>query len=253
MSLVHHLLDVEAPSESVFEAISTSEGLASWWTTAVEGGPADLGSVFAFTFREPFAPRLKVTAIDPPRLLVWEGIGGHGPWGPTTIRFELAPAARGTTVRFWHEMERDHDADVLAGVNFNWAYYLNSLRLVNETGHGTPYRHGDPTARVGATSGGGLRVGYVISTIEGIVDEATVRRYAELAGPAIARFGGRFVVSNAEALTVEGHTSSRHLSMVQFPSIEAARAWYESPENAEARAISPKAFKGRTLTFVEGE
>lgn len=95
-------------------------------------------------------------------------------------------------------------------------------------------------------------VAYVISAIEGIADEATARRYAELAGPAIERFGGRFIVSNAELVIIEGEPPSARLSMVEFPTIEDAKSWYDSPENAEARAITPAAFKGRTLTFVEG-
>lgn len=95
-------------------------------------------------------------------------------------------------------------------------------------------------------------VAYVISTIEGVIDEAAVKRYAELAGPAIDQFGGRFVVSNAVPLLVEGELLCRHLSMVEFPSIDDARAWYESPENAEARAITSEAFSRRVLMFVQG-
>jgi uncharacterized protein (DUF1330 family) len=40
--------------------------------------------------------------------------------------------------------------------------------------------------------------------------------------------------------------------MVEFPSIEEAKAWYDSPENAQARALTPAAFRGRVLMFVEG-
>jgi uncharacterized protein (DUF1330 family) len=93
---------------------------------------------------------------------------------------------------------------------------------------------------------------YVISAIEGFVDEATARRYAELAGPAIEHFGGRFVVSNAEPVVVEGESPSGHLSIVEFPSIEHAKEWYDSLEYAEARALTPATFKGRVLMFVEG-
>ena len=93
---------------------------------------------------------------------------------------------------------------------------------------------------------------YVISAVEGFVDEATVRRYAKLAGPAIEHFGGRFIVSNAEPVLVEGESPTGHLSIVEFPSIEHAKAWYDSPENAEARAITPAAFRGRVLMFAEG-
>jgi uncharacterized protein (DUF1330 family) len=84
------------------------------------------------------------------------------------------------------------------------------------------------------------------------MDEATVKRYGELTGLTIAHFGGQFVVSNVEPVVVEGESSSRHLSMVEFPSIEDAKAWYDSPEYAEARSLTPAAFRGRLLMFVEG-
>lgn len=95
-------------------------------------------------------------------------------------------------------------------------------------------------------------VAYVISAVEGFVDEATVRRYAELTGPAIQQYSGRFIVSNAEPVFVEGELLSGHLSMVAFPSMEHAQSWYDSPDYAEARALTPAAFRGRLLMFVEG-
>jgi uncharacterized protein (DUF1330 family) len=94
-------------------------------------------------------------------------------------------------------------------------------------------------------------VAYVISAVEGLVDESTVKRYAELAGPAIEHFGGRFIVSNSEPVVVEGESPSNYLSMVEFPSMEGAKAWYNSPEYAEARDLTPAAFRGRLLIFVE--
>ena len=95
-------------------------------------------------------------------------------------------------------------------------------------------------------------VAYVISAVEGFMNEAIVKRYAELTGPAIEWFGGRFIVSNAEPVVVEGESPTRHLSVVEFPSIEDAKAWYDSPEYAEARAITPATFKGRLLMFAKG-
>jgi uncharacterized protein (DUF1330 family) len=95
-------------------------------------------------------------------------------------------------------------------------------------------------------------VAYVISAVEGFVDESTVKRYAGLAGPAIEHFGGRFIVSNTEPVVVEGESPSNHLSMVEFPSMEDAKAWYNSPEYAEARDLTSAAFRGRLLIFVEG-
>jgi uncharacterized protein (DUF1330 family) len=95
-------------------------------------------------------------------------------------------------------------------------------------------------------------VAYAISAVEGFVDESSVKRYAELAGAAIEHFGGRFIVSNTEPVAAEGESPSNHLSMVEFPSMEGAKAWYNSPEYAEARDLTPAAFRGRLLIFVEG-
>jgi uncharacterized protein (DUF1330 family) len=75
---------------------------------------------------------------------------------------------------------------------------------------------------------------YVISAVEGFGDGATVKRYGTLAGPSIQQYGGRFVVSNTEPAIVEGDSPSRHLSVVEFPSMEHVRTWYDSPEYAEA-------------------
>jgi uncharacterized protein (DUF1330 family) len=95
-------------------------------------------------------------------------------------------------------------------------------------------------------------VAYVISAIGGFNDEATVKRYAEVAGPAIKHYGCHFIVSNAEPMVVEGASQTRHLSVVEFPSMEDAKAWYESAEYSEARTSTPKTFKGRVLMFVQG-
>jgi uncharacterized protein (DUF1330 family) len=93
---------------------------------------------------------------------------------------------------------------------------------------------------------------YVISAVEGFNDPEAVKHYASITGPAIEHYGGRFIVSNAEPVVVEGEPRTRHLSLVEFPSMEDATAWYGSAEYAEARALTPTAFTGRVLMFVEG-
>jgi uncharacterized protein (DUF1330 family) len=93
---------------------------------------------------------------------------------------------------------------------------------------------------------------YVISGVTGFADPLAVRQYAGLAGPAIEQFGGRFVVSNTRPNIVEGASALAHLSIVEFPSMDRARAWYDSPEYADARDLTPLAFEGRLLLFVRG-
>jgi uncharacterized protein (DUF1330 family) len=50
---------------------------------------------------------------------------------------------------------------------------------------------------------------------------------------------------------VEGGWTPRMIVVVEFPSMEQARAWYRSPEYAEALKIRQNALT-RRLIFVEG-
>ena len=90
----------------------------------------------AFTFAGDFNPDMRVTALEPPALVCWECVGGHEPWALNTFRFELVDKAGGTTVRFWQNYARELTDDAYGTYNFNWGYYLESLRLLSETGTG---------------------------------------------------------------------------------------------------------------------
>lgn len=155
MNLIHHIFDIVAPPETVFAAVTTPSQLAAWWTAGVQADkPAEPGSVFVFTFRGPFQPHLRITEIESPSLVTWEGAGGHDAWGATTIHLRMDRIDGGTKVSFRHQMGADRPDEAVASANFSWGYYLDSLRLLCETGRGKPYRPGDPAARVGATTTG---------------------------------------------------------------------------------------------------
>ncbi len=152
MNLIQHRFDIQAAPETVFRSITCADELSAWWTTKVHGNGAERGSVLQFTFRGRHNPQLQITELEPPSLVVWEGVSGHDAWGTTTIGFQLEPVERGTMVGFWHQMGPELTERAVASANFNWGYYLDSLRLFCETGHGKPYPSGAPGARVGATS-----------------------------------------------------------------------------------------------------
>lgn len=149
---IRHVLEIRAPRETVFDALTTTAGLAGWWTTGAQAETAAVGADLAFTFGGQFNPRMRVVALDRPALVGWEGAGGHDAWGsPTTIRFDLEATGGGTLVRFRHELGRERGSDTVAAANFNWGYYLDSLRLLCETGRGKPFLVGAAGARVGAS------------------------------------------------------------------------------------------------------
>jgi uncharacterized protein (DUF1330 family) len=74
---------------------------------------------------------------------------------------------------------------------------------------------------------------YWINTFTHISDDAKLARYLELAGPAMIAGGGRFLARGNPARTYEGATNLR-TSLIEFDSVDAAAAAYESPAYQDA-------------------
>ena len=75
---------------------------------------------------------------------------------------------------------------------------------------------------------------YVVADVTR-TDLERARRYSELAGVSVERHGGRFLARGEEITVLEGAWDPERLVIIEFPSVEAAQAWYESPDYREAR------------------
>ncbi len=84
-----------------------------------------------------------------------------------------------------------------------------------------------------------------------MTDGSRYQEYTKLTPAAIARFGGRFIVRGGKVVTLEGEREERRLVVIEFPSMEQAQAFYDSPEYRAARAIRANAAIGQFLA-VEG-
>ncbi|WP_126978622.1 DUF1330 domain-containing protein [Frigidibacter oleivorans] len=82
-----------------------------------------------------------------------------------------------------------------------------------------------------------------------VTDAEAYGRYAELAGPAIAGFGGVFLARGGRHVQLEGNDRARNV-VVRFPSVEAAEACYRSPDYQAALAHARNA-SVRDLVIVE--
>jgi len=91
---------------------------------------------------------------------------------------------------------------------------------------------------------------YVIADIE-VLDPVAYEEYKRLAGSTPAQFGGRYIVRGAPVQVVEGTWSPKRLVILEFPSLEHAKAWYESEAYGQAKAIRHQAARSH-LIFVEG-
>lgn len=60
-----------------------------------------------------------------------------------------------------------------------------------------------------------------------VTDDAAYKKYAELAGPAIAAHGGHFIARGGRYVQLEGKDRPRNV-VAKFPSVEAAVECYNS-------------------------
>ena len=82
-----------------------------------------------------------------------------------------------------------------------------------------------------------------------VTDAEAYGKYAELAGPAIAKHGGKFIARGGRFVQLEGRERPRNV-VAQFPSVEDAEACYHSPEYQEALSHARGASE-RELMIVE--
>lgn len=138
MKKILHAVEVKASRARVFEAITTQTGLSSWWSTnvTVEAG---VGGMIDFQFLEGFNPDMKVTNLEPERSAHWRCVGGHDNWLDNTFSFELTGRGDNTLLMFTQIYARELSDEVYGTYNYNWGYYLDSLRLYCETGTGKPF------------------------------------------------------------------------------------------------------------------
>ena len=91
---------------------------------------------------------------------------------------------------------------------------------------------------------------YWISTYDELTDEAKVAAYAALAGPALTGAGGRFLARGLPEQVYELGEATRTV-LIEFGSVEEARAAHDSPAYAEALAALGDGAR-RDLRIVPG-
>jgi len=70
---------------------------------------------------------------------------------------------------------------------------------------------------------------YIIVDVD-VKDAKAFEPYRQPTAASIAQYGGRFIVRSSEYEVLEGDWRPTRLVIIEFPSLEAARRWYESPE-----------------------
>ena len=91
---------------------------------------------------------------------------------------------------------------------------------------------------------------YVLANVT-IQDPVRYEDYRRHVSATLTNYGGRFIVRGGGVEALEGEWRPGRLVIIEFPSREQAKAWWESPEYADIRAIRQATSEG-TLLILEG-
>ena len=91
---------------------------------------------------------------------------------------------------------------------------------------------------------------YIVVQVD-VKDPVRYEDYRRLVTPTLARYGGRFIARGGRIEVLEGDWHPGRLVLLEFPSVDAAREWWNSPEYTEAKAIRQATSEG-TLLILEG-
>lgn len=91
---------------------------------------------------------------------------------------------------------------------------------------------------------------FLIVDIE-ITDPIRYEEYRRLAAPTVGAFGGKYVVRGGRVEALEGEWQPGRLVVLEFPSSERAREWWDSEAYREARRLRHTCARTQ-MVLVEG-
>lgn len=91
---------------------------------------------------------------------------------------------------------------------------------------------------------------YVIVQVD-VKDPVRYDDYKSMVPASMQPYGGRFLVRGGKTHSMEGSWSPSRFVIVEFPSVEQAKAWWASPEYAEGKALR-QATADSQLIIAEG-
>ena len=138
VDILHRIAVEETAPEKVYDALTTIEGLAGWWTEDTTGDPTPDGTI-AFRF-PPGGFDMVVKDAKPAERVTWEVVDGPEEWVGTTVDWQLRRDGNWTVVLFAHQGWAE-PVEFMHHCSTKWGTYLLSLKRLLEDGKGSPAPH----------------------------------------------------------------------------------------------------------------
>jgi uncharacterized protein (DUF1330 family) len=98
--------------------------------------------------------------------------------------------------------------------------------------------------------GGFLMAAFLIARVN-ILDMNKYKQYLNVSPKIIEKYGGKYIARAGETVTLEGPEETRRVVIIEFPSLQRAKEFYNSIEYQEAKNLRNDAAIGELLV-VDG-
>ena len=142
-----HSIDIATTSDRLYEAITTQEGLAGWWTPQVKA-QTTIGTVNEFYFRGTIL-KFRVDQLEPTHHVTWSSVYVPQDWEGTQVLFDIVSDGDTVNLKFCHTGFASPDGS-FGVTSYSWAQYVRSLKMLLETGKGEPF--GSKGSRIAGTT-----------------------------------------------------------------------------------------------------
>ena len=142
-------LITRANPATVYAALTTTEGLSSWWTQECDVD-AEVGGTVSVRFGSTHKA-MRIESLEPEREVRWLCTEAHidadrlvhkDEWVGTQLAFHLTPDTNGHTRLDFEHVGLVPTFECYDLCSNGWRHFLGSLHQFVETGHGTPYESG---------------------------------------------------------------------------------------------------------------
>ena len=140
MADILHRVGIKSSLDDVYNALTTREGLAAWWTNNTQG-ESNVGGVLQFRFGAGGVDlggfEMKVLELHPAKRVLWQVVGGPDEWIGTKVSWELKQESDYSILLFKHQDWKEA-VEFMHHCSTKWAIFLMSLKSLLETGKGAP-------------------------------------------------------------------------------------------------------------------
>lgn len=144
MADILHRVGIKSSLDEVYQALTTLDGLAAWWTNTTQG-ESTVGGTLRFRFSDPGGVEIggfdmKILELQPPRHVRWQVADGPEEWIGTKIDWGLKQDG-GYVIALFKHLDWKEPTEFMHHCSTKWATFLMSLKSFVETGQGAPSPH----------------------------------------------------------------------------------------------------------------